>query len=203
MGGFRDLHLPAGLGLIQQSRVLQSWSGRGNVEVQPLVTPLLVFNEGVHEEACLAHLPAGVHDDRGRMRKRYDRGDRSDCCADYGGYRGADDDGRADHNRRTNDHHDRGHGRDSGRPRTRFRCCSCLRARPRTQSPVARFWPQRSNDATGLVFEVAVPTSYAATIEAMCASPENTIGFIPAQAYVLANQSCGVQVALKSVRFGI
>ena len=58
------------------------------------------------------------------------------------------------------------------------------------------------NEATGLVFDVAVPTSYAATIEAMCASPDNTIGFIPAQAYVLANQACGVTVALKSVRFG-
>ena len=57
-------------------------------------------------------------------------------------------------------------------------------------------------DATGLSFEVAVPTSYAATVEAMCASPENTIGFIPAQAYVLANNLCGVEVALKSLRFG-
>ncbi len=56
--------------------------------------------------------------------------------------------------------------------------------------------------ATGLSFEVAVPTSYAATVEAMCASPENTIGFIPAQAYVLANNLCGVEVALKSLRFG-
>ncbi len=57
-------------------------------------------------------------------------------------------------------------------------------------------------DATGLNFEVAVPTSYAATIEAMCASPENTIGFIPAQAYVLASNLCGVDVSLKSLRFG-
>jgi len=57
-------------------------------------------------------------------------------------------------------------------------------------------------DTTGLNFEVAVPTSYAATVEAMCASPENTIGFIPAQAYVLANNLCGVEVALKSLRFG-
>lgn len=57
-------------------------------------------------------------------------------------------------------------------------------------------------DATGLSFEVSVPTSYAATIEEMCASPENTMGFIPAQAYVLANDLCGVEVALKSIRFG-
>ncbi len=55
---------------------------------------------------------------------------------------------------------------------------------------------------TGLNFEVAVPTSYAATVEAMCASPENVIGFIPAQAYVLANNLCGVEVSLKSLRFG-
>jgi phosphonate transport system substrate-binding protein len=58
------------------------------------------------------------------------------------------------------------------------------------------------NAATGLTYEVSVPTSYAATVEAMCAAPENTIGFIPAQAYVLANQLCGVEAALKSIRFG-
>ena len=58
------------------------------------------------------------------------------------------------------------------------------------------------NTATGLFFEVSVPTSYAATIEAMCASPDNTIGFIPANAYVLANELCGVTPALKSLRFG-
>ena len=57
-------------------------------------------------------------------------------------------------------------------------------------------------DATGLNFEVAVPTSYAATIEAMCASPENTVGFIPALGYVLANNLCGVTPSLKSLRFG-
>jgi len=55
---------------------------------------------------------------------------------------------------------------------------------------------------TGLNFEVAVPTSYAATVEAMCASPENVIGFIPAQAYVLASNLCDVEVSLKSLRFG-
>jgi phosphate/phosphite/phosphonate ABC transporter binding protein len=58
------------------------------------------------------------------------------------------------------------------------------------------------NEATGLFFEVSVPTSYAATVEAMCASPDNTIGFIPANAYVLANELCGVTPALKSLRFG-
>jgi phosphate/phosphite/phosphonate ABC transporter binding protein len=58
------------------------------------------------------------------------------------------------------------------------------------------------SDATGLVFEVSVPTSYAATIEEMCASPTDTVGFIPAMGYALANQLCGVQPALASVRFG-
>lgn len=56
--------------------------------------------------------------------------------------------------------------------------------------------------ATGLEFEVSVPTSYAATIEEMCASPTDTIGFIPGLGYVLANQLCGVDVSHKAVRFG-
>jgi phosphonate transport system substrate-binding protein len=58
-------------------------------------------------------------------------------------------------------------------------------------------------EATGLNFEVAVPTSYAATIEEMCASPDDTMGFIPAQGYVLANSRCGVQVGAAAVRFGL
>jgi len=57
-------------------------------------------------------------------------------------------------------------------------------------------------DATGLTFEVSVPTSYAATIEEMCASPTDTIGFIPALGYALASNLCGVDVAFKAVRFG-
>jgi phosphonate transport system substrate-binding protein len=57
--------------------------------------------------------------------------------------------------------------------------------------------------ATGLEFEVSVPTSYAATIEEMCASPDDTIGFIPAQGYVLANDRCGVTVGGSAVRFGL
>ena len=56
--------------------------------------------------------------------------------------------------------------------------------------------------ATGLNFEVSVPTSYAATIEEMCASPSDTMGFIPGLGYVLANQLCGVDVAFKAVRYG-
>ena len=62
---------------------------------------------------------------------------------------------------------------------------------------------QALNEATGLQFEVSVPTSYAATIEEMCASPNDTMGFIPGLGYVLANQLCGVDVAFKAVRFGL
>jgi phosphonate transport system substrate-binding protein len=58
------------------------------------------------------------------------------------------------------------------------------------------------NEATGLFFEVSVPTSYAATIEEICASPADTIAFIPAQGYVLANQLCGVDVSMKAIRRG-
>jgi len=58
------------------------------------------------------------------------------------------------------------------------------------------------NAATGLTFEVSVPTSYAATIEEMCASPTDTMGFIPGLGYALASQLCGVDVAFKAVRYG-
>ena len=58
------------------------------------------------------------------------------------------------------------------------------------------------NEATGLSFEVVVPTSYAATIEEMCASPTDTMAFIPGLGYAIANQLCGVDVAFKAVRFG-
>lgn len=61
---------------------------------------------------------------------------------------------------------------------------------------------QALNKATGLTFEVSVPTSYAATIEEMCASPDDTIGFIPGLGYALASQLCGVDVAFKAVRYG-
>jgi phosphonate transport system substrate-binding protein len=57
-------------------------------------------------------------------------------------------------------------------------------------------------DATGLNYEVYVPTSYAATIEAMCAAPDKSMGFIPAAGYVIASNHCGVQVSAKAVRFG-
>jgi phosphonate transport system substrate-binding protein len=61
---------------------------------------------------------------------------------------------------------------------------------------------QELNAATGLFFEVSVPTSYAATIEAICASPDDTMAFLPALGYVLANERCGVQVGNAAVRFG-
>jgi phosphonate transport system substrate-binding protein len=57
-------------------------------------------------------------------------------------------------------------------------------------------------EATGLNFEVFVPTSYAATVEAMCAAPASSIGFIPAAGYVIANNRCGVDVAAAAVRNG-
>jgi phosphonate transport system substrate-binding protein len=57
-------------------------------------------------------------------------------------------------------------------------------------------------EATGLHFEVSVPTSYAATVEAMCAAPDSSMGFIPAAGYVIANNRCGVDVAAAAVRNG-
>ena len=58
------------------------------------------------------------------------------------------------------------------------------------------------NEATGLTFEVTVPTSYAATIEEMCASPAHTMAFMPGLGYAIASQLCGVDVAFKAIRFG-
>ena len=58
------------------------------------------------------------------------------------------------------------------------------------------------HDATGYFFEVSVPTSFAATVEEMCASPDNTMGFIPAKPYVLGSELCGVDVAFAALRYG-
>lgn len=58
------------------------------------------------------------------------------------------------------------------------------------------------NEATGLNFEVVVPTSYAATVEEMCASPSDTMAFIPGLGYAIASQLCGVDVSFKAIRFG-
>jgi phosphonate transport system substrate-binding protein len=61
---------------------------------------------------------------------------------------------------------------------------------------------QALNEATGLTFEVVVPTSYAATVEEMCASPSDTMAFIPGLGYAIASQLCGVDVSFKAIRFG-
>ncbi len=57
-------------------------------------------------------------------------------------------------------------------------------------------------EATGLSFEVSVPTSYAATIEAMCAETGSSMGFIPAAGYVIGSDRCGLEVEAAAVRFG-
>lgn len=57
-------------------------------------------------------------------------------------------------------------------------------------------------EATGLSFEVGVPTSYAATVEAMCAEPDSSMGFIPAAGYVIGNARCGIEVYAAAVRNG-
>jgi phosphonate transport system substrate-binding protein len=53
--------------------------------------------------------------------------------------------------------------------------------------------------ATGYQIEATVPTSYAATIEALCAGRVHIAWFAPT-AYVLANARCGAEVWLISVR---
>lgn len=57
--------------------------------------------------------------------------------------------------------------------------------------------------ATGFKYEVSVPKSYAAAIEEMCASPDDTLALIPAQEYVLANNRCGIIVGASAVRSGL
>ncbi len=57
-------------------------------------------------------------------------------------------------------------------------------------------------EATGLKFEVYVPTSYAAAVEGMCAAPEDAMGFPATFAYVVANARCGVDASFISVRYG-
>jgi phosphonate transport system substrate-binding protein len=57
-------------------------------------------------------------------------------------------------------------------------------------------------EQTGIHFDVSVPTSYAATIEAMCAAEGDSMAFIPGLGYVLARDQCGVDVALATIRYG-
>jgi phosphonate transport system substrate-binding protein len=61
---------------------------------------------------------------------------------------------------------------------------------------------QALEESTGLQFEVFVVTSYGAAVEGMCASPNNSMGFISAQPYVAAHDLCGVEVGAAAVRFG-
>jgi phosphonate transport system substrate-binding protein len=60
----------------------------------------------------------------------------------------------------------------------------------------------RITEQTGIHFDVSVPVSYAATIEAMCAAEGDSMAFIPGLGYVLANDKCGVEVALATIRYG-
>jgi phosphonate transport system substrate-binding protein len=61
---------------------------------------------------------------------------------------------------------------------------------------------QALTEATGLEFEVFVPTSYAAFVEGMCAAPEDAMGFPATMAYVVASARCGVDASMISVRYG-
>jgi phosphonate transport system substrate-binding protein len=55
---------------------------------------------------------------------------------------------------------------------------------------------------TGYNFKIAVPTNYAAVIEAM-GTDQADIGWLPTFAYILANQKYNAQVALTTVRNGL
>jgi phosphonate transport system substrate-binding protein len=59
------------------------------------------------------------------------------------------------------------------------------------------------NKQTGLFFEVQVPTSYAATIEALGGCSGNCMAFIPALGYVIAHDKYGVTVGAAAVRGGL
>jgi phosphonate transport system substrate-binding protein len=58
-------------------------------------------------------------------------------------------------------------------------------------------------EATGLQYRIEQMMSYEALVEEMCVSPADTIGFLPAMGYVLANQRCDVQAANTAVRFDL
>ena len=55
---------------------------------------------------------------------------------------------------------------------------------------------------TGYFFKVAVPTSYAAVIEAM-GTKETDIAWLATFAYILANEKYGAEVGLTTVRYGL
>ena len=56
-------------------------------------------------------------------------------------------------------------------------------------------------ERTGYKFETAVPTSYAAVIEALCTGKAD-VAWLATFAYVLANEKCGVEAKLTTVRYG-
>lgn len=56
------------------------------------------------------------------------------------------------------------------------------------------------NQATGLNYQVEQPAGYDAMLGELCAAPEETIAFMSALAYVLANDLCDVQAAEASLR---
>jgi phosphonate transport system substrate-binding protein len=56
-------------------------------------------------------------------------------------------------------------------------------------------------ERTGYKFETAVPTSYAAVIEALCTGKAD-VAWLATFAYVLANAKCGVEAKLTTVRYG-
>ena len=55
---------------------------------------------------------------------------------------------------------------------------------------------------TGLEFEALVPDTYAETVAAFCASPQGTMGILPAEVLYLVEQDCGATARLRAVRFG-
>ena len=54
----------------------------------------------------------------------------------------------------------------------------------------------------GLEFEASVPNSYADTVTALCASPEDTLAILPAEAFVVASDRCAAEASLTALRFG-
>ena len=55
--------------------------------------------------------------------------------------------------------------------------------------------------STGLAFEVAILSSYAETVRAMCAATDS-IAIVPAEVFVVAEAECGYTPELKALRFG-
>ena len=69
-------------------------------------------------------------------------------------------------------------------------------------TPAGEVMDQALTEATGLEFEMSVPASYPAAVDAMCASTTDTMGFIPGIGYVVASDLCDIEVAAKAVRAG-